>query len=137
MQEKSENYSEFSERTERLALQLGSLLSDLPGKIGVSPSMFHAYRSGKHAISEKAWRKLNAAEQMAGIIESKGRSESPSIVVDIERNYRKEDPQSSPIQETDAERIKRLELSLATLTDTVERLARLLEKALSQGKDEI
>lgn len=29
--------------------------------------MFHAYRSGKYPISEKAWRKLEAAERAAGI----------------------------------------------------------------------
>lgn len=29
--------------------------------------MFHAYRSGKHPISAKVWRKLAAAELAAGI----------------------------------------------------------------------
>ena len=43
-------------------------LSDLPEKIGVSASMFHAYRGGKYPISPKAWRKLEAAEQAAGVV---------------------------------------------------------------------
>ena len=29
--------------------------------------MFHSYRSGKQPISDKAWRKLEAAEQRAGM----------------------------------------------------------------------
>lgn len=67
MQEKSEKKSEFSERTEFLAKKLRINLSDLPPKIGVSNSQYHAYRSGKQPISEKAWRKLEAAERAAGI----------------------------------------------------------------------
>lgn len=63
MQQKSENFSEYSERTEALARNLGVNLSDLPEKIGVSNSMFHAYRSGKYPISQKAWRKLEQAEE--------------------------------------------------------------------------
>jgi hypothetical protein len=65
MQDKSEKFSEYSERTETLASDLRLNLSDLPAKIGVSASMFHAYRSGKHPISEKAWRKLADAEAWA------------------------------------------------------------------------
>jgi hypothetical protein len=33
--------------------------------------MFHAYRSGKYPISEKAWKKLEHAEQAAGRCEKK------------------------------------------------------------------
>lgn len=67
MQDKSENYSEFSESTERLAQKLGKNLNDLPPLIGISPAMFYAYRNGKYRISEKAWRKLRAAEAAAGL----------------------------------------------------------------------
>ncbi len=67
MQQKSEKFSEYSARTENLSLILGVNLSDLPEKIGVSNSMFHAYRSGKYPISAKAWAKLEAAERAAGI----------------------------------------------------------------------
>lgn len=67
IQQKSENYSEFSERTEILSRSLRLNLSDLPKKIGISASMFHAYRSGKYPISPKVWRKLEAAERSAGI----------------------------------------------------------------------
>lgn len=65
MQQKSEKFSEFSERTEALARLIGINLSDLPEKIGISASMFHAYRSGKYPISPKAWSKLEAAERDA------------------------------------------------------------------------
>ena len=67
MQQKSEKFSEYSERTEFLATSLRQNLSDLPEKIGVSPSMFYSYRTGKHPISAKAWRKLEVAEKAAGI----------------------------------------------------------------------
>jgi hypothetical protein len=67
MQQKSENFSEFSERTEALARALGIKISVLPEKLGVSASMFHAYRSGKSPISPKAWRKLEAIERSAGL----------------------------------------------------------------------
>ena len=67
MQAKSENFSEYSERTESLADVLAMRLSDLPQLMGISSSMFHAYRSGKYPISGKAWRKLEAAERTAGI----------------------------------------------------------------------
>jgi hypothetical protein len=64
MQEKSESFSEFAERTEILARRHDLLLSELPDFIGVSPSMFFAYRSGKKPISQKAWRKLETAEKL-------------------------------------------------------------------------
>jgi hypothetical protein len=67
VQEKSDKFSEYSERTEALARILGKNVSDLPAKIGVSNSMFYAYRTGKYPISAKAWKKLEAAERSAGI----------------------------------------------------------------------
>jgi hypothetical protein len=67
MQAKSENFSEFSERTEVLSRRLHLNVSDLPEKISISASMFHAYRSGKYPISPKAWRKLELAERAAGL----------------------------------------------------------------------
>jgi transcriptional regulator with XRE-family HTH domain len=66
-QQKSELFEEFSERTERIASEMTLKLSDLPEKIGISPAMFYAYRKGKYAISDKAWRKLEALEQEIGV----------------------------------------------------------------------
>lgn len=68
MQQKSESFSEFSERTEKLAAKLTLKLGELPERIGVSPAMFFAYRTGKNKISDKAWRKLEGAEREAGLI---------------------------------------------------------------------
>lgn len=70
MQDKSENYSEFSEKTERLAAHLRKNLNDLPPLIGISPAMFYAYRTGKNRISPKAWRKLESAEAAHGLSQS-------------------------------------------------------------------
>jgi hypothetical protein len=63
MQDKSEHYSEFSERTDKLAVSLGKTLTGLLPSLGISNGMFFAYRNGKHKISAKAWRKLEALER--------------------------------------------------------------------------
>lgn len=63
MQQKSDKISEFSERTKVLADRMGVKLSHLPSLIGVSASMFFAYRAGKCPISSKAWIKLEKAER--------------------------------------------------------------------------
>lgn len=76
VQAESENFSEFSERTESLSDSTGCRLSDLPALIGISASMFHAYRSGKYPISAKAWRKLEAAERKAGIRPGEAKAEA-------------------------------------------------------------
>ncbi len=67
MQDKSQSFLEFSERTEVLAKKSGLRLSDLPVNMGLSNGMFHACRSGKTPISPKTWRKLESAERAAGI----------------------------------------------------------------------
>jgi hypothetical protein len=67
VQPKSKSFQSFCERTDLLATFLRLNVSDLPAKIEVSTSMFHSYRSGKQPISDKAWRKLEAAEARAGI----------------------------------------------------------------------
>lgn len=67
MQEKSESSLEFLERTDRLASSLGITVSELSGVMSLSNGMLFAYRTGKNPISKKAWLKLEAAEQKAGI----------------------------------------------------------------------
>jgi hypothetical protein len=79
MQQKSENFLEFSERTEALAQKLGVNLNDLPPIIGISPAMLYANRTGKNRISEKTWRKLESAEATAGI--SPKRPEGAEIIL--------------------------------------------------------
>ncbi len=96
MQTKSESFSEFSVRTEAISLKTGLKLSDLPDYIGVSDSMFFAYRSGKQPISAKAWRKLAAAEVEAGLVEPTG-SDS-----DEARNSR-EDLKTSPLDAVESQ----------------------------------
>ena len=65
-QEKSENSALFSEKSEALARTLGCNLDDIPERMGVSKDMFYAYRTGRHPISRKAWRKLEAVEASIG-----------------------------------------------------------------------
>ena len=64
MQDKSEHYSEFSERTDKLAVSLGGPVSALIPLMKVSNGMLFAYRTGKHRISNKAWRKLESLERV-------------------------------------------------------------------------
>jgi hypothetical protein len=66
-QEKSDNHAYFSEKSERLAKHLGINLDAIPAYIGISKDMFYAYRTGRHPISAKAWRKLKQAEIEAGL----------------------------------------------------------------------
>ncbi len=69
MQQKNKSSYDFSERTDRLAAALHVTMRELGPKIGVSPAMLFGYRSGKYDPTLKAWRKLEAAEQAAGIDE--------------------------------------------------------------------
>jgi hypothetical protein len=66
-QDKSDKHAHFSEISERLAHHLGINLDELPSRISISKDMFYAYRTGRHRISEKAWRKLETAEISAGL----------------------------------------------------------------------
>jgi hypothetical protein len=81
MQQHFRSYSHFSQRTEILANHLGLMLGDLPALIGVSARMFYGYRTGKYPLTDKAWRKLEAAEETAEL--PKGihsfRSEPPTL----------------------------------------------------------
>lgn len=67
MQEENQNFTDYFERTRVLAEKLGIAVVDLPEHIGVSKAMLFAYRKGKYPISWKAWRRLEAAENAAGI----------------------------------------------------------------------
>jgi transcriptional regulator with XRE-family HTH domain len=62
LQAKNQTNLEFSDRTDRLADQLGISLRQLAERIGISPAMLFAYRSGKYPISRKAWKKLDQTE---------------------------------------------------------------------------
>jgi ribosome-binding protein aMBF1 (putative translation factor) len=123
MQQKSENYSEFSERTEVLASNLGINLSDLPAKIGVSNSMFHAYRSGKYPISEKAWSKLERCEQAAGI-NGEGTQSAQSSAKPEEAGIG--DPAQSACAETPMGRADQFP-DLGKMMEVLERIAVALE----------
>ena len=63
MQQDFRSSSHFSQRTEFLANQLGLMLGDVPAKMGISERMFYGYRSGKYPLTDKAWRKLEEAEE--------------------------------------------------------------------------
>ncbi len=67
MQTKSEYFGEFLSRTDRLAAHLRINVSELTNVIHLSNGMLFAYRKGNHPISLKAWSKLEAAEEAAGI----------------------------------------------------------------------
>lgn len=62
MQDKSEHFSEFSERTDKLSERCGLSLRQLADFIGISQAMLFAHRNGKNKISRKTWAKLEQAE---------------------------------------------------------------------------
>ena len=62
---------QFLQRTDALASVLGCYLRDLPAKIGISERSMFGYRAGKYPVTAKALRKLEAAEQAAGISAAK------------------------------------------------------------------
>jgi len=63
MQQQNQSSVIFSQRTDALSTALKISLRDLAPKIGISQAMLFAYRNNKYPISEKAWRKLEAAEE--------------------------------------------------------------------------
>ena len=129
LQEKSDNFSEYSERTEALAGRLRANLSDLPGKIGISAAMFYAYRTGKYPISLKAWRKLEAAEKAAGLTSTDRppdtRQQSSFAVRDAEVEYR-----ASP--KTTFSRLDEISGAVASLQQEIDSM-RLLANEYSLG----
>lgn len=62
------NYSDFSDRTDALAQKLGVRLVDLTDKLSMSADMIMGYRTGRYPITAKAWKKLHAAEDAAGLV---------------------------------------------------------------------
>lgn len=72
MQEKSERFLEFSERTDKLANLSGLSLRELAGIIGISQAMLFAYRAGKNKITPKSWKKLEEAEAEAEVARQLG-----------------------------------------------------------------
>ena len=67
MQAKIGDFLEFSRRVDTLAGLMHVNLSDLPDKLGISQSLFWAYRSGKLPISNKSWKKLFDLEIRSGL----------------------------------------------------------------------
>jgi len=66
MQIKNQTFSDFVERTDSLADVLKCDVQDLTEILGFSRASLFAYRAGKVRITEKAWKKLEAAESKAG-----------------------------------------------------------------------
>lgn len=137
MQEKSEKFLEFSERTEVLAKKAGLRLRDLPEKMNLSASMFHAYRSGKYPISPKAWNKLKAAEQAAGIYRNlpllPGSNGNPNY---LKRVIGTEDENSSVLRDdpdgydpADGGKVAELENRIAVLEATVAAFVSAMQSA--------
>ncbi len=101
---------DFLKRTDDLALKLRINLTDLARLIDLSDGSFFGYRTGRVALSPKAWRKLESAEFEAGI----GVEPAPLPV-----HAKEEEPEASEL----GQRMDRLEAALERLTAAVEALA--------------
>ena len=97
-------------RTDDLALKLRFNLTDLARHIDLSDGSFFGYRTGRVALSPKAWRKLEAAEKAAGI----GVERDAPPVAEAAK-----EPDESGVDE----RLDRIEAALERLTTAVEALA--------------
>lgn len=67
MQEKKDTFDIFLRRTDFLAHHLKCEIERLPDMLGISRASLFGYRSGARPITNKAWRKLEAAERAAGL----------------------------------------------------------------------
>ena len=83
MQGKYQTFLDFSARTDALAAKLEVDVQDLPEVVGFSRASLFAYRAGKARISEKAWLKLQSAEEAAGL----GPQRSDSTVAEMATVY--------------------------------------------------
>lgn len=102
---------DFLKRTDNLALRLRFNLTDLARHIDLSDGSFFGYRTGRVALSPKAWRKLEAAEIAAGISSSHDPpAEIPEVILD---------QHVSGLED----RMARIEAALGRLTLAVEALA--------------
>lgn len=87
MQQKNQSSNVFSERTDALAATLHVSIRELAERIGISQAMLFAYRGGKYPISEKAWKKLEAAEAAANQSSYQRKSENQSVVAENAATY--------------------------------------------------
>ena len=85
------NSETFLQRSDLLAEKLRLNVEELALKLRISRASFWGYRTGKRAISQKAWRKLEEAERLAGIATNEtnpkdSRSEMQQLLE--EKNYK-------------------------------------------------
>lgn len=112
-QEKNRTFSHFSHRTEILADKLNVQLQELGRVLGVSNRMLFGYRSGSYPISDKAWRKLEAAEKAAGI----GHERPQSAVFDAP---------------SESDRLRALEHQVSQLIAAVKEQTEQMQKLIDQ-----
>lgn len=66
MQEQTEQNSTFFSRVEALKLAKGWSWEELSKHLGISRTMIHFIKSGKHKVTVKSWHRLEEAEKAAG-----------------------------------------------------------------------
>lgn len=117
---------QFSQRTDALASLLGCYLKDLPAKIGISERALFGYRTGRYPVTAKALRKLQAAEDAAGI-----RGEVPEMPAAMLREESPEYRVRQPEEPTMVERLEILqrgyEEARAELAETNRKLDALID----------
>lgn len=63
MQEKTEQTLTFVSRVEKLKLANGWTWQEVARRLGISRTMIHFIKTGKHQVTQKNWRRLEAAER--------------------------------------------------------------------------
>jgi len=74
LQEKSDSLENFLDRFNHTVVQSGLSLVQFCKKADISRSLFYEIRDGNRAVSDKVWRKLEAAEEDFGVNIEKGSS---------------------------------------------------------------
>jgi hypothetical protein len=65
LQQKSDSLSSFLDRFHTLSVRFGGSVVQTCRAIDMSRSLFYEIRDGRRHLTEKAWRKLEAAERAA------------------------------------------------------------------------
>lgn len=66
MQDKSDSYSDFSDRLDRISVKIGLSMAEMARAMDVSRTTLYDIKNRKIPISDKMWRKLSDIERKQG-----------------------------------------------------------------------
>ena len=121
MQEDICSSLQFLQRTDALAAALNCRILDLPTEIGISERSLFGYRAGKYPVTAKALRKLQAAEERAGLAVSPWKMDDPAVLREDPATYQVS-PNSETKEPTMAEAFRKIGEALDILKHLMENM---------------